>query len=106
MTLSMPLFILSSAVLYTVGMIAMKVWGDGGGGPLILLLVFGAVAAGVGLEIEALKTERLGAVYIAMLAAECVLITLASVLFFGETFSTREIIGTATIVIGTAIAWI
>ena len=38
--------------------------------------------------------------------AECILIALASALWFGETFSMKEIIGGGLIVAGTAIAWI
>jgi multidrug transporter EmrE-like cation transporter len=44
-------------------------------------------------------------VYVLILGVECVLIAIASALWFGESFSTKEIFGGALIVAGTAIAW-
>ena len=103
--ISLTVFVIGSAVLYAGAMIAMKFWGQFS--PALLLAVIGAlVAGGVWLEIGALQTERLAMVYVLILGAECILIALASALWFGETFSMKEIIGGGLIVAGTAIAWI
>ena len=103
-TMSMTLFIIGSAVFYTGSMIAMKYWGQTS--PLLLLAVIGIfVSGGIWFEIGALQTERLGMVYVLILGVECVLIAIASALWFGESFSMKEIIGGALIVAGTAIAW-
>ena len=101
---SMTLFILGSAVFYAGAMIAMKLWGQIS--PALLLAVIIAFAgAGIWMEIGALQVERLGMVYVLILGVECVLIAIASALWFGESFSPREIIGGGLIVLGTAIAW-
>ncbi|MEM9061649.1 MAG: hypothetical protein AAGD13_14400 [Pseudomonadota bacterium] len=103
--LNLTLFVLGSAALYTAAMIAMKHWGTAS--PVIVLLVIvAAVSGGVILEINALRTERLAMVYVLILGAECILIALASALWFGESFTVREMVGGAMIVVGTAIAWI
>lgn len=102
--MSMTLFIIGSAVFYAGSMIAMKYWGQTS--PLLLLAVIAVlVGAGVWLEIGALQAERLGMVYVLILGVECVLIAIASALWFGESFTFREILGGALIVAGTAIAW-
>ena len=104
MTLSMPVFILASAGFYTVSMIAMKFWGQGVS-PLIVLVTVVALAAGAGLEIEALRTERLGLIYVGILGAECIMIAIASYVLFGESFTAKEVAGAGLIVAGTALAW-
>ena len=103
--ISLTLFVLGSAVLYAGAMIAMKFWGQFS--PALMICVISAlVGGGVWLEIGALQTERLAMVYVLTLGAECILIAIASALWFGETFTLREIIGGALIVIGTAVAWL
>lgn len=103
--INLTVFVVGSAVLYAGAMIAMKFWGQFS--PVLMLAIIGTlVAGGVWLEIGALQTERLGMVYVLILGAECILIALASALWFGETFSVKEIIGGGLIVAGTAIAWI
>ncbi len=102
--MSITLFVVGSAVFYTGSMIAMKYWGQTS--PMVLLAVIALLlGAGVWFEIGALQTERLGMVYVLILGVECVLIAIASALWFGESFSTREIFGGALIVAGTAVAW-
>ncbi|MEM7742523.1 MAG: hypothetical protein AAF409_02330 [Pseudomonadota bacterium] len=104
MTLSMPLFILASAGCYSIAMVAMKFWGQGVT-PLIVAVTVAAVIVGVGLEIEALRTERLGLIYVGILGAECIMIAVASWWLFGESFSPKEVVGAVLIVVGTAVAW-
>ncbi|MEM0988684.1 MAG: hypothetical protein AAGK00_07365 [Pseudomonadota bacterium] len=104
MTLSMPIFILASAGCYSIAMVAMKFWGQGAT-PLIIAVTIAAVIVGVGLEIEALRTERLGLIYVGILGVECILIAAASWWLFGESFTLKEIAGAALIVVGTALAW-
>ncbi|MEO0992241.1 MAG: hypothetical protein AAFX62_00390 [Pseudomonadota bacterium] len=102
--MSIGLFVLGSAVFYAGAMVAMKLWGQAP--PLVLLLVIATLmGAGVWLEIGALQSERLGLVYVLILGAECLLIAMASSLWFGENFSTREILGGLMILLGTAVAW-
>lgn len=102
--MSITLFVIGSAVFYAGSMIAMKYWGQTS--PMLLLAVIALlVGAGVWMEIGALQTERLGMVYVLILGVECILIAIASALWFGESFSVREILGGALIVAGTAIAW-
>jgi len=79
------------------------------------LKMFGAFINGVSLspnlqiallsEIMALKAERLGMIYVTILACEVGLIALLSCLFFGESFSGKELAGCLLIVIGTGLAW-
>ncbi|MBY8974248.1 hypothetical protein KHP62_00415 [Rhodobacteraceae bacterium NNCM2] len=104
MTLTMPLFVIASAGFYAVAMIAMKFWGQAPSyaiGLLIALMLLG----GAWTEIEALKSERLGLIYVGILGAEVILIAAASWFLFGENFSTRELAGAAFILVGTALAW-
>jgi len=103
-TMSMTLFIVGSAVFYSGSMIAMKYWGQIS--PFLLLVIIGTLlGAGVWFEIGALQVERLGMVYVLILGVECILIAIASAIWFGESFSAKEIFGGALIVAGTAIAW-
>ncbi|MEM9046999.1 MAG: hypothetical protein AAGC81_20155, partial [Pseudomonadota bacterium] len=60
---------------------------------------------GIFMEIEALKTERLGFIYVAILGLEVLIIAAASYWLFGESFSMQEIAGGALILLGTALAW-
>lgn len=96
--------IIGSAVLYAGAMVLMKFWGQIP--PALLLTVIALLmAGGVWFEIGALKAERLGMVYVLILGIEVVLIAVASSIWFGETFTWKEISGGLLIVLGTAIAW-
>lgn len=103
-TLNLTVFIIGSAVLYAGAMVAMKLWGQI---PPVLVLTVVALLMGGGVwfEIGALQTERLGLVYVLILGIEAVIIALVSVLFFGEHFTAKEILGGLLIVAGTALAW-
>jgi len=102
--LQIGLLSLGSAVFYTGSMAAMKLWTQSHS-TLLLIVIVAAIAIGTGLEILALKAERLGMIYVTILACEVGLIALISCIFFGESFSTREIVGCLLIVFGTALAW-
>lgn len=106
MSLSLPLFVVGSAAFYTLAMVAMKYLGQGGPQVAIGLVIAAAVVIATILEVEALKVERLGMIYVAILGAECLLIALASWALFGESFTTKEILGAALIVGGVAVAWV
>ncbi len=95
---------LGSAIFYTGSMTAMKLWTQAPSAYLIGLIAV-AILIGTGLEIIALKNERLGIIYVTILACEVGLVAAISHIFFGESFSTREILGCLLIVIGTALAW-
>lgn len=102
--MSLTLFVLGSALLYAGAMVLMKFWGQIP--PVLLLTVIALLISGaVWFEIGALQTERLGMVYVLILGIECVFIALASALWFGESFTFREIAGGFLIVAGTAVAW-
>ena len=97
-------FALGSAALYTVSMVAMKLWGSQPAtvlGAVIAIALIGAVA----LEIGALRDARLGMVYVAILGAEVVMLAAVCHFAFGETLSLREALGAGLIVAGTALAW-
>lgn len=104
--LSLPVFIIGSAAFYTLAMVAMKYLGQGGPQIAIGLVIAGAVVIATLLEVEALKTERLGMIYVAILGAECLLIALASWALFGESFTAKEILGAALIIGGVAVCWV
>ena len=106
MPLSMPFLIVASASAYAVAMIAMKIWAGNGFSIAIVAVVIAAVVIGVVAEYGALREERLVAIYVMILGAECLLIGLASVWLFGESFTIREVAGAGLIVAGTALAWI
>ncbi len=100
---NLVLFVVGSAVFYAVTMILMKYWGI-----VSPLAMAGLVALAFGLgawcEIEALKIERLSAVYIAILGVECVIISIFSFTILGEQVSLREGAGGALILAGVVIA--
>ncbi len=95
---------LGSAVFYTGSMAAMKLWTQTHSG-LLLLVIALTIICGTCLEIMALRVERLGMIYVTILACEVGLIALLSAFLFGESFSTREMVGCLLIVVGTALAW-
>ncbi|WP_232830435.1 hypothetical protein [Oceanicella sp. SM1341] len=93
-----------SAVAYTVSMVAMKFWSSGP--PALLAPVIAlALLVAVALEIVALRHERLGLIYIAILGIEVVLIAAVTSLVFGEQVSGRELAGCLLVIAGTALAW-
>lgn len=102
--LSMPLLIAASAAAYSVAMIAMKIWGGTGASVLVVSVVVAAIAVGAVAEFAALRHARLGMIYVLILGAECMIIAGASVWFFNETFTAREVAGVILIVAGTALA--
>jgi multidrug transporter EmrE-like cation transporter len=95
---------LGAAVFYTGSMIAMKMWAHG---PTVLIgaVMLITIAVAVVFEIYALKSERLGMIYVSILAVEVVLIAGVSVFLFGESFSVREGAGCLLVICGTALAW-
>ena len=95
---------LGSAIFYTGSMTAMKLWTQTHSS-LLLAVIVASIVMGTGLEILALKAERLGMIYVTILACEVGLIALISCIIFGETFSTREVLGCLLIIIGTGLAW-
>lgn len=103
-TAQIAIWSLCSAVFYTGSMGAMKLWTQSPSILLALAIVL-AIAAGTGFELMALKAERLGMIYVTILACEVGLIAMLSCLFFGETFTIKEAMGCALIVCGTALAW-
>lgn len=96
--------VIGSAGLYTLTMVVMKVWGQHH--PTILAAILGVALVGaVWLEILALRQERLGMVYVAILGAECLMVVAASHFLFGEQFTLREAVGGGIIALGVAVAW-
>ena len=101
--IEVSLFVLGSAAFYAVTMILMKYWGIMP--PIVMALLIGlAFALGAWCEIEALKIERLSAIYVAILSIECLFISLASFAVFGEQVTAREVTGGLIIVTGIVIA--
>lgn len=95
---------LGSAIFYTGSMALMKLWTEAPSAFLILIIIL-AISIGTFLEITALKSERLGMIYVTILACEVGLIAAISLFVFGESFSAREVLGCLLIVCGTALAW-
>ena len=94
----------AAALFYVGAMISMKLWTDT---PTLLLgtVIFVALLVGTVFEIAALKGERLGMIYVTILALEVVLIAIAAYVILGENFTGREIAGCALVLMGTALAW-
>ena len=105
MPISMPVLILAAATAYSVAMIGMKLWVGQGVSVLIVSIVVAAIVIGAVAELGVLREERLGMTYVLILGAECLIIGVASVWYFGESFTLREGVGAALIVAGTALAW-
>jgi multidrug transporter EmrE-like cation transporter len=95
--------IAGSALFYCIAMIAMKLWDKL---PLAvgIIIIGAAIVVAVALEIAALRAERLGYVYVMILAAECVIMAGVSFFAFGESFSPREIAGAGLVVAGALIS--
>ncbi|MEL6266356.1 MAG: hypothetical protein AAFR52_12035 [Pseudomonadota bacterium] len=96
--------VVGSALAYTGSMVAMKLWTKSPE-PWMALIIVLTLALAVTLEVAILRTERLGMIYVSILAVEVVLIALATTLFLGESFSMREMLGCCLVVAGTALAW-
>lgn len=64
---------------------------------------FAALFIGGLFEVEAMKTSRMGAVFIFILCFEAILIAMCAVLVLGESYTLREIAGLAVIVAGIAL---
>lgn len=95
---------LVSALFYCVAMFAMKFWTEVPS--LGLAVVIGAALLTAGaFEVFALRHERLGLIYVGILAAEIIIIAAVSLLHFNESYSFREWLGISIVVIGAAIAW-
>lgn len=100
---ALALFVVGSALFYAATMILMKYWGVAS--PLVMAVLIGvSFAVGAWCEIEALKLERLSAIYVAILGVECVLISLFSFAVLGESISFREGIGSVLILGGVVVA--
>ncbi len=69
----------------------------------VLPLGFAALIIGGLFEVEAMKTSRMGAVFIFILCFEAILIALCAVVVLGESYTFREIAGLAVIVAGIAL---
>lgn len=97
------LLVTGAAAFYAATMILMKYWGVM---PPILMaaLIAGAFIIGAWCEIEALKTERLSAIYIAILGIEAVLISIVSFGMLGEQVTLREMLGGVLILAGVTLA--
>ena len=101
---SVSLLALVSAFFYCIAMFAMKSWTEV---PSIgVALVIGAALLVAGLfEVFALRHERLGLIYIAILGIEVLVIAAVSLFHFNESYSYREVAGIGLVLLGTAIAW-
>jgi drug/metabolite transporter (DMT)-like permease len=72
----------------------------------LMPLGFAALFVGGLFEVEAMKTSRMGAVFIFILCFEAILIALCAVIVLGETYTLREIAGLTVIVAGIAlVSW-
>ena len=94
----------AAAIFYVCAMISMKLWADT---PTLLLtgIIAAALLIGTVFEIAALSGERLGMIYVTILALEVVLIGTAACFLFGETYTLKEVAGCLLVLAGTAIAW-
>ena len=99
-----PLLALASAGFYCLSMIAMKSWWTVPGFWTGAVIVVALLVAGA-IELVALRNERLGLIYVTILAVEVVIIGAASMYVFGEYYSPREMAGVALVLVGTMLAW-
>lgn len=98
------ILVVGSALAYTGSMAAMKAWAVEPGLRAGLFILI-CLAVAIPLEILLLRTQRLGMIYVSILAVEVVLIALVSVLIFREGYSVREVCGCGLVIAGTALAW-
>ena len=90
---------LGSAVCYVLATYGMKLFSTDATATALLIILF-TLAGAATFEIIALKFERVGFLYIAILGFECILIALVSFFVLGESFSAKELAGLGGIVIG------
>ena len=93
---------LGSAVCYVLATYGMKLFSTSASMTAFFIIAF-TLAGAATLEIFALKIERVGFMYIAILGIETVLIALVSIFILGESFSAREFAGLGGIIIGLAL---
>ena len=101
-----PIAILAliSAFFYCVAMVAMKSWAELPSVGLALIIGAALLTAGA-FEAFALRQERLGLIYVSILAAEVVFLGTLSFFHFDETYTARELVGMGIVLVGIAIAW-
>ncbi len=105
--LSSPILIqyalcLASAVFYVSGTAAMKLYGDLPFG-LLMVPVGAAFILAAWFEVAVLRTARVGQVFLLIFAFEVTLTSLLAFVVLNERYSTRELIGLATIIAGIAL---
>lgn len=93
---------LGSAVFYVLATYAMKHWSNHVTLTAVAVIAL-ALAGAVVCEIFALRIERLGYLYIAILGFECVIIAVVAIIVEGEVYATKELVGIASIVAGVAL---
>jgi len=71
---------------------------------MAFIIALALLSAGT-FEVAALRQELLGLIYVAILGAEVVIIGLASILHFAETYSVREVAGMSLVVVGAFVVW-
>lgn len=96
--------IVGAAVLYIAALLGMKLWGQFPSLALALIIAV-CLAGAAALEFVALRGERLGLVYAAVLGVEVLVLAAVSHLALGEAFSARELAGIGMIVLGAALTW-
>ena len=101
--MQLALFVTGSAAFYAAAMILMKHWGIVSPAAMAVLIA-GAFALAAWFEIEALRIERLSAIYLLIFGIECVIIAAASFAFLGETVTVREGLGGLLVIAGIALA--
>lgn len=88
-----------SAGLYVASALAMKEW-DNLGAPWALILIALTLSGGIWLEIEALRLDRLGYVFVLLIGLQCLLALLIAWLVLDESHSWQEMAGMTLIIVG------
>ena len=101
---SVAILALTSAILYSITMLAHESLMDHPDSQMTFIIALALLSAGA-FEIAALRQERLGLIYVAILGAEVVIIGLASILHFAESYSVREVAGVSLVVVGAFLLW-
>lgn len=101
---SVAILALISAFFYSIAMVAMKSLAEFPNIGLVLIIGAALLTAGA-FEVFALRQERLGLIYVGILGAEVIFIGAMTHLYFGESYSARELTGMGLVLVGTAIAW-
>ena len=94
-----PYLVAGSAGLYVAAALAMKEW-DTLGAPWAMLLIALTLSGAVWLEVEALRMDRLGYVFVLLIGLQCMLASLIAWLVLEESHSWQEIAGMGLIVAG------